>query len=148
MEVGTLKINYEESSMNKINLSNALPISDEEGANLDPFEFKITNEGNSDATYKIRIVNDDNEIVKDGCEKNLLDLNDIKITINNEKPIILSNLKNNNYTIDEGIITKGESRGYNLKVWIRDTVKNKSLNKHYHGKVVIDSVNLNSIESK
>ena len=144
MEVGTLKINYEESNMNKINLINAFPISDEEGMKQEPFEFKINNDGNLDATYKIRIVNDDNVIGKDGCENNLLDLNDIKISVNNETPIILGSLNKSNYVIDEGIITKGESKGYNLKIWITDKAGNSSLNKHYHGKVVVDSVNLNS----
>lgn len=142
--VGTLKVDFLKNSKNVLNLNGAYPISDIEGQKQDAYSFKITNSGTLNASYKIKIVDDADMILEDGCSNNLLGHNEIKVSINNSIPFILEEKKDFNYVIEENILAPNETRQYQIRIWIKDSAGNEVLKKHYHGKVVVDSVNLNT----
>ena len=143
--VGTLKIDFSENQDgNTINLNGAYPESDEDGSKEKPYKFTITNTGTLDASYKIRIVNDTDMIEKDGCQNNLLDFSDIKIKVGNNDGFLLSDKDSNNYIVAEGVVASSSQANYDIRMWIKETASNNVLGKHYHGKIVVDSVNLSS----
>ena len=143
--VGTLKIDFSENKDgNVINLNGAYPESDEEGAKEKPYTFTITNAGTLDASYKIRIVNDTDMIEKDGCQNNLLDFSDIKVKVGNDNSFLLSDKDSNDYVVAEGVIASQSQSNYDIRMWIKENASNNVLGKHYHGKIIVDSVNLSS----
>lgn len=143
--VGTLKIDFSENQDgNTINLNGAYPESDEDGSKEKPYKFTITNTGTLDASYKIRIVNDTDMIEKDGCQNNLLDFSDIKIKVGNNDGFLLSDKDSNNYIVAEGVVASSSQANYDIRMWIKENASNNVLGKHYHGKIVVDSVNLSS----
>ena len=143
--VGTLKIDFSENKDgNVINLNGAYPVSDEEGAKEKPYTFTITNTGTLDASYKIRIVNDTDMIEKDGCQNNLLDFSDIKVKVGNDNSFLLSDKDSNDYVVAEGVIASQSQASYDIRMWIKENASNNVLGKHYHGKIIVDSVNLSS----
>lgn len=143
--VGTLKIDFSENKDgNVINLNGVYPESDEEGAKEKPYTFTITNAGTLDASYKIRIVNDTDMIEKDDCQNNLLDFSDIKVKVGNDNSFLLSDKDSNDYVVAEGVIASQSQANYDIRMWIKENASNNVLGKHYHGKIIVDSVNLSS----
>lgn len=143
--VGTLKIDFSENvDGNVINLNGAYPETEEEGSKEKPYKFTITNTGTLDASYKIRIINDNEMIEKDGCQNNLLDFSDIKVKIGNDNSFMLSEKDSKEYVVAEGVVASSSQASYDIRMWIRGDASNNVLGKHYHGKIVVDSVNLSS----
>ncbi len=142
--VGTLKIDFLQDTINVLNLNGAYPTSDEDGQKEEPYTFKITNSGSLNASYSIKILNDNDMIAADGCQNNLLDDSLIKVSINNGTPFLLSSIKDNDYVIENGIIEANVTKNYEIRIWIVDTAGNAVLGRHYHGKIIVDGVNLNT----
>lgn len=142
--VGTLKVDFLQDTANVINLNGAYPTMDSEGLKLEPYTFKLSNTGSLNAAYKIKIVNDDEIIAEDGCQNNLLQTSFIKVSINGEEPFILEDKAGTDYVVVEGVASPSQISEYNIRIWIADTAGNESLGRHYHGKIVVDSVNLNT----
>ena len=141
---GTLKIDFLQENKENLNLNNAYPIMDSEADKLDSYKFKITNTGTLRAAYKIKLLNDQEIIAEDDCGSKLLSFSSIKVKINQETPFLLSDKEANSYVVAEGSLLPQETKEYEVKVWVKDTAGNESLNKHYHGKIVVDSVNVNT----
>ena len=144
LTVGTLTIDFNDTDSglgNIINLNGAYPESDEDGLKETPYTFKITNTGNVDADYTVKVADDTEMISKDGCSNNLLDKSDIKISIDGETPVLLSDTESNSYTITTGTLKAGENKTHLVRIWLKDSAGNEVLNKHYHGKIIIESQN-------
>lgn len=142
INVGTLRINYDKNNLNKLTLKNTHPKSDSDGLKQKPYKFTIYNDGSLDANYSIRVVDDYVAIAEDGCNNNMLNNSYIKLSLNNSYPYILGFLKDNNYTLEEGVIKSGELKEYNVKLWVSKQIGKNITNKHYHGKIVVDGVSL------
>lgn len=145
--VGTLKISYNAENDasggygDTINLSGAFPTSDSEGLASTPYQFTLKNEGTLSAAYTVSIKDDQDMITEDGCTDNQLDKALVKISINGATPVLLSSLVDvtgSNYIIDTGSMASGETKSYQIKMWITDTAGNEVLGRHFHGKIVID----------
>lgn len=142
--VGTLQIDFLQDSEQVLNLNGAYPTMEKEGEKLTPYNFKITNNGTLTASYKVRLVNDNDIINEDGCSTNLLSLSALKVKVNEEQPFILGDKQDSSYVVAEGTISPNETKEYNIRIWIKDTAGNEVLGKHYHGKVVVDGVNVST----
>ena len=140
IKVGTLNIDFGDES-NTIDLSGQYPMSDEEGMKLTPYTFKITNTGTLAADYEIFIEDDTDMIEQDNCANNQLNKDYIRYKLDTGSPANLSSIADSNYKIATGSLEAGGSVTYTLYVWIREGVGNDVLNKHYHGKIVVNGVN-------
>ena len=140
IKVGTLNIDFGDES-NTIDLSGQYPMSDEEGMKLTPYTFKITNTGTLAADYEIFIEDDTDMIEQDNCANNQLNKDYIRYKLDTGTPANLSSIADSNYKIATGSLEAGGSVTYTLYVWIREGVGNDVLNKHYHGKIVVNGVN-------
>ena len=140
IKVGTLNIDFGEST-NTIKLNGEYPMSDEEGVKLTPYTFTITNTGTLAADYEIFIQDDTDMINKEGCGNNQLNKDYIRYKLDTGEPTNLSSIEESDYKIATGSLEAGKSATYTLYVWIREGVGNDVLNKHYHGKIVVNGVN-------
>ena len=142
IKVGTLNIDFGEDSSNAIDLSGQYPMSDEEGLKLTPYTFTITNTGTLTADYEVYIQDDQDMISKDNCTNNQLNKDYIRYKLDTGTPANLSSLAGSNYKIATGSLEPNGSVTYTLYVWIREGVGNDVLSKHYHGKIVVNGVNV------
>ena len=140
IKVGTLNIDFGESS-DTIKLNGEYPMSDEEGVKLTPYTFTITNTGTLAADYEIFIQDDTDMTNKEGCGNNQLNKDYIRYKLDTGEPTNLSSIEESDYKIATGSLEAGKSATYTLYVWIREGVGNDVLNKHYHGKIVVNGVN-------
>ena len=142
IKVGTLNIDFGEDSSNTIDLSGQYPMSDEEGLKLKPYTFTIKNTGTLTADYEVYIQDDQDMISKDNCTNNQLNKDYIRYKLDTGTPANLSSLAGSNYKIATGSLEPNGSVTYTLYVWIREGVGNDVLSKHYHGKIVVNGVNV------
>ena len=150
IKVGTLNIDFGEDSSNTINLSGEYPMSDEEGVKLEPYVFTITNTGSLAADYEV-FIQDDLDMInseKENCANIQLNKDYIRYKLDTGTPANLSSIAGSNYKIATGSLEAGKSATYTLYVWIREGVGNDVLNKHYHGKIVVNGVNTQGEPSK
>ena len=141
IKVGTLNIEFGADSSDTIDLSGEYPMSDEEGVTLEPYIFTISNTGTLSADYEVFIQDDQAMIEKEGCASNQLNKDYIRYKLDTGSPANLSSIAGSNYRIARGSLEAGGSVTYTLYVWIREGVGNDVLNKHYHGKIVVNGVN-------
>lgn len=144
LTVGTLKIDFADTDTgmgNIINLNGAYPESDADGQAESPYTFKITNSGTLNAKYVIKILDDTDMISSDNCQDNLLDKSKIRVSVNGDTPITLSDTEANGYIINNGTIATSDSKTFKIRIWISDTAGNEVLGKHYHGKIVVETEN-------
>ena len=141
IKVGTLNIDFGADSSNTIDLSGQYPMSDEEGLKLTPYVFTITNTGTLAADYEVFIQDDTDMINQDNCSGNQLNKDYIRYKLDTGSPANLSSIAGSNYKIATGSLAPEASVTYTLYVWIREGVGNDVLNKHYHGKIVVNGVN-------
>ncbi len=141
IKVGTLNIDFGEGSSNTIKLSGQYPMSDEEGVKLTPYTFTIENTGTLPANYEIFIQDDTDMIEQDNCANNQLNKDYIRYKLDSGNPTNLSSIAGNNYKIAIGSLEPKEKVTYKLYIWIREGVGNDVLNKHYHGKIIVNGTN-------
>ena len=138
--VGTLNITFGTEST--IDLNGQYPVTDAVGLASTAYTFTIKNTGTLAADYTVHIQDDTDMISQDGCSGSQLDKNYIKYSLDGSTVNILGNMaNNNNYQISSGTLAAGDSRTYTIRVWIADGAPNSILNKHYHGKIVVNAVN-------
>ena len=143
IKVGTLNIDFGEDSSNSINLSGQYPMSDEDGLKLKPYVFTIKNTGSLAADYEV-FIQDDLDMInseEENCANIQLNKDYIRYKLDTAEPANLSSIADSNYKIATGSLEAGGSVTYTLYVWIREGVGNDVLNKHYHGKIVVNGVN-------
>ncbi len=147
LTVGVLKVDFNKNGDdlgNVIKLNGAYPVPDAEGLKTSPYSFTITNSGSLDAKYRIKIIDDADMINSDNCSDKLLDKKYIKVSVNDQEPFLLNTTETNNYIISDGDINISETKKFSIKIWIDENATNDVLGKHYHGKIVVETQNMNT----
>ena len=118
-ELTSACLRLEYTDENPINIQSAIPITDEEGKTLSPYEFTLTNMCKTNATFEVNL-----EILD---TTTFDDLDYIKFMFNEKKPVILTTnelaektLDNaiKSYNLKQGYIGKDESLTYTLRLWM------------------------------
>ncbi|MBD9098219.1 hypothetical protein EGP98_01255, partial [bacterium] len=135
VKTGTLTIDFSSSS-STIGLNNALPMSDSSGLAQTGNTFTIRNTGTLPANYTVSLRDDKDMITQDNCSDKQLDKSYIKYSIDNTTAKLLNTSTESLIT---GTLNAGESKTFTLKLWINNSSPNTVLNKHYHGKIVVDA---------
>lgn len=124
-------------------LENSYPVSDNEGMNHTPFEFKMTNTSGQDLSYSIRIDIDDDKmkecILGDQTPCLELSTNHIRYTYrkNDGSYIEPRNLGQDGNIITTDIIHGKESVISSIILWIDSESGNEIMNHYFYGKVII-----------
>ena len=132
----------------KISLTDAFPISDEDGLKQTPFTFTIKNNCNSYVKVYITI----DSTYRESTDTSYLKDNYMKVNISPEgtttgKSVILgsqtlTDLENNRkgYIIVSTGLKANEEKSYDLRIWMDSTVTTEQgLNKNWSGKIVVIS---------
>ncbi len=126
LEAGSFAIVFENKS-STITLDNAYPMSDEEGNNLDPFCFSITNNGTLSSKYQLSIEEDSKNTLSRGYLKYSLKRNDVEIT----SPSTLSSL----IIVDNQTLAPEAIDNYELRIWLDYDTPNEAMNQVWKGKI-------------
>ena len=138
VKAGELELTLKDEG-NLLSLTSAFPVSDEVGLASDGYSFTIENTGSLPATYEIKIENDEELIAEDKCSGNLLEAKNIKYSIDGKVVQTLDKVAGEelkNVILIDSLVA-GESKNYNVKMWIDEGSGNEVLGKHYHGKITI-----------
>ena len=132
----------------KISLTDAFPISDEDGLKQTPFTFTLKN--NCDSYVKVYITID--STYRESTDSTYLKDNYMKVNVSpkdipdNESVILgnqtLTDLESNRkgYIIVNTGLKANEEKSYDLRIWIdSETTLDQGLNKNWAGKVVVVS---------
>lgn len=140
ISTGCFKTIFTEGSSN-IDLINAYPISDEQGSLTNAYNFTIENTCSLAASYQVNI---------ESLDSTTLSPSRIKISIDNEEPVLLSSLDNSYSTIPDaltskvlksGKLTAGTSKSYSLRLWLDNTNGSDTIsNEVFNGKIVVTTV--------
>ena len=137
IKTGTLNINFAADASSTVGLNNALPMSDTNGLAQSGTTFTITNTGSLPANYSVSLKDDTDMVTQDNCSAKQLAKTNIKYSLDGSTVSLLST------AIDSELLTgnlkAGESKTFTLKLWIKEDATNEVLNKHYHGKIVVDA---------
>ncbi|MBE6158762.1 MAG: BspA family leucine-rich repeat surface protein [Firmicutes bacterium] len=126
-----------------LNIGDAIPISEEEAQEIVPFSFSIKNVCSYDMAYNINI---------ETLENNTMDLDAIRVKLDNDESAILGSLEDNGLDyyansnaisskkVGTGYISAGEEKSFQIKAWIdEDATYEQSGNKMFVSKVVVSA---------
>lgn len=148
LTAGNLEISYVEGENGYgdiLSLTGAYPMSDSDGKLGDPYRFNVTNTGDVPLDYRIKIEYDDAIITEDGCQDNLLDFQYVKYNFDSADTSALLSSTTDHIIYDSAKANQpglqpGSSQIHEIRLWITEDAPNSILGKHFHGKVVIESV--------
>ena len=138
IKTGTLNINFAADASSTVGLNNALPMSDTNGLAQSGTTFTITNTGSLPANYSVSLKDDTDMVTQDNCSVKQLAKTNIKYSLDGSTASLLSTAIDSE--LISGTLNSGESKTFTLKLWIKEDATNEVLNKHYHGKIVVDAI--------
>ncbi len=127
LATGIFQVTFQEES-GAIYLKNTYPMKDEEGQNLDSFNFSVENKGDIAAKYQISIVED---------ESNTLNRSSLKYELKKQgEEGTISNL--NDLVIKDNVSLDGLQKDtYELRIWLDENTGNEAMGKTWKGKVQV-----------
>ena len=135
---------------NEINLNNIYPISDEEGRNLTPYSFKLTNTCSMSAEYLLNLEMLEGTTLNSKYLDVLVNNGDINLlsSFDNASTVITNSVES--ITLVKDILTPGASKEYTISIWIDKnvTISDDAQNKDFKGKVVVNATAISTIVDK
>ncbi len=130
------------SSMS-VTLNNTYIKNDNIGKNDNPYIVNVNNNTGSDINYKVELIRNEKENELCKCGNNLLDINNIKYSIDGGDVSLLNTNGNGDTVVVTGTLKSGMSKSYDIRLWVSDDIS-KNEDYHFHGyfKVVkIEDIN-------
>ena len=141
------KLTYKDK--NNITLNDAIPLSEEEGSSLTPYEFTIKNVCKGAAEYDINLEKLNTSDMDDKFLRIKLDNNESFIF--NTKEIVEQHVNQDvslSRKIGEGLLLANEEKTYFLRMWIDEDATIEATEKTFESKVVVISkLNKNPYQS-
>ena len=135
---GNLNVTMNEAQTSYINLSNAVPTSDDIGKNNNPYKFSISANQDNDYYTKYTI-----KLVPEAVST--IPANYIKVQVNDDAPALLSSFTNN--IISTGYLDKNQSRDFEIRIWLDINATTDMENKVFEGRVVVVGEAVRSIDN-
>lgn len=134
---GNLAVDYKKKT-DVINIENLYPMTNTEGLTQNSHEFTVTNNGNIDARYQVRL-----EL--DTTENNMVSIEYIKLAYSIDgsdysEPVLLSNLDSSLTFLRNVILKPTESNTIGIKLWIDINASNEIQGKTFKARVAVDSI--------
>lgn len=118
------------SKSDTISLDNAIPMTDADGAETNPYVFTITNTGNLDYTFDVRLLSTSSNAISPGY---------IKLKIDNDSVTSLSSLTNSTIKSNVTLAAK-ESMDISIRIWLDINTPNSQIGKEFTSNLVIDGI--------
>lgn len=124
-----------------LSLVNQEPLTDAEGVKQNAYRFSVTNVGDSEEYFILKINLDQSIVDEDNCINDLLSTSYIKFKIDNQEPQLLGNLANKDYQIyiSQESIMPGSSEIHELRIWIDSNSPASVTSKHFHATVDVET---------
>ena len=127
---GNLDIVYELSSDN-VKFTDSKPISEKEIDYVDPYRIKVTNSGNVDYKFDVKL--------EDTTATSVINYDYIMIKVGKHDPIPFSKAKNN--VVKGNIVVKANSSVFiDVKIYISDRIPNSEIGKNFSAKLSINGI--------
>lgn len=126
---GLLSITAKGNSEN-ISLTDALPMSDEAGATSTPYIFTITNTGNLDYKFDVKLLST-------GDSSTSIDTRYIRVKVDDGEVATLADLTNGIIKSDITLLA-GESIDITIRAWLNINTPNSQIGKTFNSKIVTD----------
>jgi hypothetical protein len=132
----SLDVTYHENSGDKVSIVKVTPVTDSVGLSSKSYNITIKNNLTENVSYKIKLIDDLEEISNDLCSDNLISKDNIRVSIKVNKK------DNKIYTLDElednlllsSTIKALDSIDISIRAWVRqDSSLPLGSNMHYHG---------------
>lgn len=143
ISIGGIDVDIIDENTSALSLESAYPISDEEGLELTPFEFKITNTSKEKLSYSITVETDTEKLstckLEDESSCQELSTKYIKYAFKKNdgtysQPAVLFDSNN---VITNDVFNSNDSNTYSLLIWIDKDAGNEIMNKYFFGKLII-----------
>lgn len=118
------------SKSDTISLDNALPISDEEGIEQEPYIFTVKNNGNVDYKFDIQLLS---------TTANTFDPQYIKIKVDNDEVTTLSALTDSKIKTNL-VLAAQETVDISIRIWLASNTPNTQIGKTFTSQLVINGV--------
>ncbi len=119
------------SSMS-VTLNNTYIKNDNIGKSDAPYIVSVNNNTCNDVNYKVELIRTDKENGLCKCGNKLLDVGNIKYSINGGDASLLNTNSNGDIIVVTGTLKSGKSKSYDVRLWVSDEVS-KSEDYHFHG---------------
>ena len=135
---GVLALDFKEGN-NGITIEEAVPVRDEEGMTVSPYEFSVENTGSIEVRYDLAI--------EDESGENGLSYQDLKFSLQKNggewsMPKLLSDLPK--LVLDQGTLLEAKEKNtYALRIWIDQNASSDIAGKHFKGRLVVNGVQSN-----
>ncbi len=116
-----------------ITVNNGVPTYDSDGKESTPYTFTLRNTGNTDVRYEMYLDNDEAQ-----GETTLKDV-DIRYQLKRLDSEKVNNLVGTRL-IDTGTLKKGDSRSYELRLWLNINAGNDEMGKAFYGKIRVEAI--------
>lgn len=126
---GLLSISAKGKSEN-ISLNGALPMTDIDGTNGSQYIFTISNTGNLDYKFNIKLLST-------GDSSSSIDTQYIRIKVDDGEVVTLADLSNGIIKSDITLLA-GESIDMTIRIWLNINTPNSQIGKTFNSKIVID----------
>ena len=146
IKAGTLDLVLDDNASNGIDLQYAVPQSDEQGLNNQAYTFRVINNGNLNASYKLYL--DDEELedgqVRIGDAYVKYDL--VRNSSANDPKLLSTTLDGENKRVLDDVIINGKATNeYSLRLWIDSEATNEEVaNKVLKAKIRIEAIQTES----
>ena len=142
LKSGTLIIDYSDIKTGMgdvVTLIGEENITDKKVMSSDVYEFKVTNSSNKIVKYEI-ILQDDLEMIEiDQCKNSLVEKENVQFSLNGSAVKKLSSVyKKNRYVLTTTKVEANGKQDYKLRIFM-DNNEN-TIDKHYHGKIVVREI--------
>ena len=136
----SLDVVYKESTGDKIAITKVTPVTDSVGMTSKSYMISIKNNLTENVDYTVKILDDLDEIINDGCGETQLTKDNIKISVKVDKE------ENQIYQLDQlldGVVLNHQIEALGtdniaIRLWVRKDSDLPSGSKlHYHGKIQI-----------
>ena len=146
----SLEVIFQEENGDKVLLNKVTPVTDSVGLTSHAYTFTVKNNMTQPVNFKIKLIEDLEQIVEDECEKMQIDKQYIKVSIkenkSNNKIYNIKDLKNDILMNTE--IAALEENEYYVRLWVdKDSTIPTGTELHYHGVLQVVEEN-NSIAMK
>ena len=138
--VGDISLVLDESTSNGIQLTNQIPVYDEEGQTYEPYKFSLVNESSIALYYTLSLIDDEeilsNCVTTSGKKCELLDLRDVRYELKVGNRKFLGSLSDSSI-ISYGTIDSNETIDCELRIWLNINATNETMGKVYSGKLKV-----------
>lgn len=128
---------YIEELSSGINLAEAYPITDEEGLETSPYQFKLVNTTNHDITYQLLFHNQLDEITNRDLEP--LAAKYLRYSIAGNDDLVVDTIPDSEI-IYTGTIQANSEITLEFRFWLGDSFDNDAIEKTYLGRIQVDEI--------